>query len=117
MGNIPAARISPRIVNGVIYWYEGDTFDLELNLSLTDQNGYEVEIPDDAEILVVFRDEREEIIREFEVSGAEIENGAATIPFDEDMSALFYKGKYSYDVKYRWDRLQTVASDNEIIVE
>lgn len=117
MGNIPAARISPRIVNGVIYWYEGDTFDLELNLSLTDQNGYEVEIPDSAEILVVFRDERELIIREVEVSGADIENGAATISFDEDVSALFYKGKYTYDVKYRWDRLQTVASDNEIIVE
>ena len=36
---IPVARVSPRIANGCICWYEGDTFSLRLRLELEDQDG------------------------------------------------------------------------------
>ena len=36
MSNLPNAEQSPRVVNGVIKWYEGDTFDLTIGLDLED---------------------------------------------------------------------------------
>ena len=41
---IPGARVSPRIANGCICWYEGDTFSLRLRLELEDQDGADVAI-------------------------------------------------------------------------
>ena len=36
MNNLPRADLSPRIVNGVLKWYEGDTFSLQIDLELED---------------------------------------------------------------------------------
>ena len=41
---IPGARVSPRIANGCICWYEGDTFSLRLRLELEDQDGAAVTV-------------------------------------------------------------------------
>ena len=39
MRNIPAAKGSPRIENGVILFTEGDTFDLKIHLKFHDSEG------------------------------------------------------------------------------
>ena len=56
MSNLPNAEQSPRVVNGVIKWYEGDTFTMDLGLGLTDQDGEAVTLNAADTVKVTFRD-------------------------------------------------------------
>ena len=51
---IPAARVSPRIANGCICWYEGDTFSLRLRLELEDQDGAAVTVGASDSVKITF---------------------------------------------------------------
>lgn len=113
MANIPHAKMSPRLVNGVIYWYEGDTFDFNLSIELKDQDGEPVEIAYDSAFEIIIRDERNnEVYREKQY-------GVSGISFNcnEDVTALFRKGKYKYDVNYYGEYKTSLAEDNIMIVE
>ena len=41
---IPGAYASPRISNGVLCWYAGDTFSVVIQADLVDQDGAAVEV-------------------------------------------------------------------------
>lgn len=115
MGNLPNAEQSPRIVNGVIRWYQGDTFDIQLNLDLTDQDGEPVVINTDDLVKIVFTDKSKSVVKEFEFTN--VEDNTVTMDFDSACTALFGKGNFTYTVTVRHGDRTTVASDNKVVVE
>ena len=115
MANIPNAKVSPRIDTGVLYWYEGDTFSLVIELDLTDQDGESVIIGASDTVKIVFLNERRETVKEF--SFTNVENNTVTMDFDSTVTALFPRGKYTYDVYYTAAERTTLANENEAVVE
>lgn len=115
MNNLPNAEQSPRIVNGVIRWYQGDTFDLQLTLELVDQDGLPITIAPADTVNVVFIDKSLKTVKEFTFSN--ISNNTVTMDFDATCTALFKKGTYTYDVYYNGTERTTIANDNKVVVE
>jgi hypothetical protein len=113
MAEIPRAKMSPRIENGIIYWYEGDTFELNLAIDLRDQDGCIVEPTDETAFEIIIRNERKEDVY------SEKHYAAAGVTFacDEEVTKLFKKGKYRYDVNYYGEYKTSIAEDNIMIVE
>ena len=112
---IPGAYASPRVHNGVLCWYAGDTFAIVLKIELEDQDGAAVEIGQTDSVKLTFRDEaREEVYSEmFE----NVEGNQITLAVDAEVSAKFPKGRYSYDVEFSHGDRTTLARDNKIRVE
>lgn len=114
--NLPSARSSPRIVNGVLKWYEGDTFDLQLEITLQDQDDLPVTLKTTDVVDIVFMNAKNKIVKE--LSFTKISNGLITLSFDEALSALFKAGEYTYDVYLTsGTNRTTLAKDNMIVVE
>ena len=115
MSNLPNAEQSPRVVNGVIRWYQGDTFDLDLVLDIVDQDGAPITIAASHTVKVTFRDKSQNLIKEFTFSN--ISNNTVTLAFDAECTALFPKGQYTYDVCIAHDKRTTIANENKAVVE
>ena len=115
MSSIPNARQSPRIENGIVKWYEGDTFDLCLELELTDQDGDDIAIAASSTVTVEFVNRQNEAVKTFEFTG--ITGNTVTLDFDSACTALFPKGEYRYCVYYTAGRRTTLAADNVCVVE
>ncbi len=111
--NLKAAPLSPRMDNGVIKWFDGDTFTIQMLLSLVgkglDENGHPI---DDApislkptdQVVVTFYDCHKKIVHIFVSTNIPCkpnEPGYNTINlvFDTDISYKFPRGKYTYCVK------------------
>lgn len=110
------AKMSPRIENGTIFWYEGDGFSLSLTLELTDADGESVDIAADDEITITFEDKRGEEIKTFEFEN--VENNTVTLKFTDEVTALFKAGKYKYDITIVHGGIRTtLAKGNDVIVE
>lgn len=113
MADIPRAKMSPRIENGIVYWYEGDTFEFNLSINLVDQDGESVTPSDGSAFEMIIRDQRNDEVyrvKEYGVSGI-------TFACDEQTTALFRKGKYKYDINYYGEYKTSLAEDNIMIVE
>lgn len=115
MNNLPNAEQSPRIVNGVLRWYQGDTFDLQLTLEIYDQDGQTITIAADDTVKIVFSDKSNSVVKEFTFTS--ISDNIVTMDFDGTCSALFPKGNYTYDVYYSGSDRTTLANDNKVVVE
>lgn len=115
MANIPSAEISPRIASGVIKWYQGDTFDIDLKINLTDQDGDPVTIGASDTVKVLFLDCCGNTVKEFTCTN--IQNNTITLDFDATCTALFGKGNYTYDVYLNADERTTIVNDNKAVVE
>lgn len=115
MNNIPNAEASPRVVNGVLLWYEYDTFDLQVEIDLTDQDGEKVNIGPEDTVRVVFLDRSLDVVKEFEFT--DIQDNIVTLDFDAACSALFPKGSYTYDVYYKYADRTTICKNNKVVVE
>lgn len=115
-GNIiPAANPSPRIVGGVLKWYAGDVFDLQVQMELTDQNGAAIVFAPEHTVEFVFRDHRHEVIHK--ETFKEIADNTVVLRFTEAVTALFHGGKYTYDVIYNGFGRRTLAHNAPIVVE
>ena len=126
MGNLPAGRESPRIENGVLYWYAGDTFTLNLELSLEDQDGTKLTVNNETDdVTVTFYNDRRERVKAFSYGKAEegeandgaITGNVVSLVFDKNVSALFPKGSYHYDVVYQSTWRRTLARENPAVAE
>jgi len=115
MSNLPSAEQSPRIVNGVIKFYQGDTFDLVLELDLVDQDGEEITIAAGDTVKVVFKDKSLSTVKEFTFTN--ITGNTVTMEFDATCTALFPAGRYTYDIYYTAEDRTTIANDNKVVVE
>ena len=114
MSRIPNALPSPRIICGVLHWYENDTFELQIELELEDQDGEPVIIGENDTVNVTFSNEYGEQVKEFSFSN--IQHNTVTLEFDATATALFGKGRYSYDVYLSSNARVTLANDNEVMV-
>jgi len=115
VSNLPNAEQSPRIVNGVLRWYESDTFELQLVLELEDQDGDPITIAATDTVKIVFRDKTNTIVKEFTFTN--ISNNTVTMDFDATCTALFPRGNYQYDVYLTQSERTTIANDNKVVVE
>ena len=92
---IPGAYASPRISNGVLCWYAGDTFSVVIQADLVDQDGAAAG--------------RDRIL--------DICHNQVTLVVDAEISAKFPKGRYTYDVEFSHGDRTTLARDNKVRVE
>lgn len=113
--NLPGSCHSPRISGGVLKWYEGDTFELQVRMELTDETGAEIRIEPAHRVRFVFRNACRKTVCEMPFQG--IEANTVILRFTEDVSALFPKGRYTYDVIYEGAVRRSLASDAPILVE
>lgn len=112
---LPRAEKSPRIVNGVLHWYQGDTFEYSIELDLEDQDGVDIPVSVSASVNVKFYDAAENLIKTFYFTN--ISSNTITLVFDDETSALFRKGKYTYDVEYTDVKVSTVGANLPAYVE
>lgn len=112
---IPAGVPTPRIVGGVLKWYAGDTFRLQVDLELRDENGDALHLSEGQTVTFVFRDETGRKV--YELCCADIEDNRVVLWFTEEVSALFPRGRYTYDVIYRGAVRRMLAHKAPVIVE
>ena len=115
MSQLSWARQSPRIENGILYFYEGDTFDLDLTLELTDQDGENITVAASSTVKVKFVNRQEVTVKELTFTN--IEGNTVTLDFDSTCTALFPKGEYKYRVFYTAGERTTLCADNGCVVE
>lgn len=112
---LPGAEVSPRIANGCLCWYAGDTFSLSLELELTDQDGEPVAIGAEDTVTVTFRDAEDTEVHEAEFT--DIENNTVTVEVSQSVTEKFPEGDYSYDIRLEHGNRTTVVRRNIIHVE
>ena len=112
---IPGAYASPRISNGVLCWYAGDTFEIAIQIDLEDQDGEHVEITAADCVRITFYDETRETVHTETFS--KIAGNTVTLTVDTEVSAKFPRGLYSYDIAFLHGNRTTLARDNRIRVE
>lgn len=117
MAKLPWAKMSPRIENGVLYWFEGDTFRLNLILTLKDQDGAAVTVKAEEQLELTFCNKRRDTVKTVVFSGAEAATGKVKLVVDEDLSARFPAGRYSYDLRLLGEERTTLIRGGTIIVE
>lgn len=115
MGNLPSARPSPRIVNGVIFWYAGDTFEIDINLDIVDQDGDEYEISSTDTVKMTFENSRHQTVATYTFTG--IEDNNITLEINGTETAKFPKGEYTYKVLLTWEEKTTIVDKNKVVVE
>ena len=117
MSNLANAKQSPRAVNGVLKWYQDDTFDLAITFDLTDQDEEPIAVPTDAVVDVIFYDKTKKPVKQFSFNL--IQSDTVTLRFDETVTALFPADSYTYDVYMESAAFgrKTLANNNEVVVE
>ena len=125
-GIIPSAEISPRIEQGIIFWYYRDTFQLELVIKLRDEETLEpIKILPSEEIIVSFyQDEKcglkgkQNQTPIFSQVFNNIENNKIIIKINDEITNRFTPGKYCYCIKYNYpNNRRTIVADAKIEVE
>ena len=114
MGNIPAAKTSPRVENGCLCWYEGDTFEIQMQIELTDQDRQNENILESDIVTITFYDESRAIVQEFAFQN--VQGNTVTLSFTDEISKKFLKGRYRYDMLYTYNNKTTLIRDNVAIV-
>lgn len=104
---------SPWIDNGVLYFYEGDTFVFKLDLNFT-QDGEPLEIEPTDTILFEFKNDRGEIIATKIFTN--ITDNKLDMEWDQEFTSHFTVGKYTYRAKYISDFTTTIIADNVVMV-
>ena len=115
MVRVDAALPSPRIVNGIIMWYEGDSFEISLKLSLKDADGNNHMLSAGDRAFVEIKNDKMKTVKEFVFSN--VNENILSMTFDRETSAMFPVGKYFYDVRLEGAYNTTVAKNNRIKVE
>ena len=110
------AKKSPRIENGKIYWYEGDTFSIEWTITLTDETTHEeIDLSPLDTVLFKFSNTYKNVVYECECEVGE--NGKVILEIPKEVSEKFAVGTYTYSIKYKCEDIITVAANGIVEVE
>ena len=106
---------SPNIKDGVLSWYEGDVFELNIAVTLMSM-GESYKPSSDDTMTVRFFDKSGFAVHEF--SALAFDSGAVLLGFEDSVSAKLQKGTFSYDciMNFADGRRTTVANDNPVCV-
>lgn len=122
--NIPSANVSPRNDNGILKFYEGDTFTFNLYFELEDQDNKEIILDGNKDsIVITFYDYKNRIVKTFSFGKGKdeaiLEGNIVELDFDEETSKLFEEGKYSYDgvVEIEGIGKRTIINKAPVLVE
>ena len=109
---VPAPQ-SPRMDNGVLKWFYGDTFAVDMVINLVEQEAQKdgtfvdkpINFDESDQIVVTFFNERKEVVYSFiskNISNDEKSEyyHTITLNFTKDVSHRFRRGKYTYCMKY-----------------
>ena len=122
-GTIAASQISPRFDDqrDVLYWFAGDTFDIEWNLMLLDADTSEAHPYEPGDMLyITFFDAKKNMIQQFKFT--DVQNNTVVTHFTPAISKKFPPAVYTYCIKYQWDddgetRVQTLIDNKKVKVE
>ena len=106
-------------MNGVLKFYEGDTFTYCLTLELTDQDGVPFTLdPDCAVLKFRFYNCKNVLVKEFVFggeNGGDIIDNKVELNFDSTATALFRRGKYHYDCILECGERRVTLADNALL--
>lgn len=112
--SLPSAALSPQIVNGVVEWYQNDSFTYVIQITLINPITQEqIEIQPDDSLQVTFYSSTGKVVHTFSAKGSELvknEDGSQglSLNFTEEISSKFVvcskdqlakNSKYSYCIK------------------
>lgn len=117
MTKLKPAKLSPRMENGTLCWYEGDTFKLLLDLDLTDQDGAAITLEPEDQLTLRFWDRDGCQVRELTYTGGDVTENRISIEMDETLTAAFRRGKYWLDVQVLRENKTTVVKGSPVKVE
>lgn len=109
------AKISPRLEDGKIYWYQGNTFAIKLKFDIL-ENQVEKILSATDQIIVNFRPKfKPEII--LTMSFVNIIDNTITIQIDREKTQIFEVGAYLIGATLNGDNITTLIPFNDVIVE
>lgn len=116
---LKGAEQSPRVENGVIYWYCGDTFLWTLKFIITECDGTEYILKDTDKIVVEFKKNlySQDNIYVFEFQNQEYVDNSITMQFTQEISSLFPYGFYKMGVHLEDTDVTTLLPATTICVE
>jgi hypothetical protein len=113
MGNFNSARPSPEIRAGVLCFYEGDRFSLQLSLDLRDDDGEPVELLPEDKIKVVIYD-MPTVLWEKGYTG--VKGNMLELAVDDELGGLLRHGEYKLRIVVHHGETVTTVVDAEVIV-
>jgi len=117
MAYIINAKQSPRIEDGILKWYEGDTFSFVWTINITNKDtGNPIIFMLEDSIDFEFFNEFGQLIQVFHFGNIPTDN-KVRLDFNEDVSKKFRRGKYKYSIKYNGINIVTIGASNKAEVE
>lgn len=110
-------KASPRIEDDVLYWYEGNTFDIQMKFTLPNSAEPLAFRPGDR-IVINFRRKKagQPIVTSFEFTEL-TEDGEIILTMDQETTMMFPTGSYLMGVTYYGEYITTLIDRMEVIVE
>lgn len=113
---IEGAKPSPRILNGNIYWYEGDTFSFPIVIDIFDELGYKKKLAEGETVALNFFNSAGTMM--FFKNVAIAENNTIQFEITDTETVNFPAGRYRMNILYgSIDGRETIADDVRIVVE
>ena len=94
---VPGAKLSPRICNGVLLWYSGDTFSVMFHLDLENADG-KILLTSSDSVEIIFRDCCENDVLKVTVAVVDSQDNAVPLVIDDDTTQKVVAGEYTYDL-------------------
>lgn len=116
---LKGANRSPRIKDGKIYWYEGDTFLWSMKFVIKKCDGTDYILQPTDKITVEFKKNLHtpDNIYSFEFQNQEYPDNTITMEFTSEITSLFPYGFYKIGVKLEDDDITTLLPATTICVE
>ena len=116
MSELLSAKQSPRYENNKFYWFEEDTFAIELNITLTNlDTGENILLEKGDEIIVSFY-QSGILVHKFVFDT--FDNGnIVTLNFNDAVTKKFPVGEYNYTITYKGVNTTTIVANNIAEVE
>lgn len=117
---IPIAKQSPRIEDGVIYWYHGDAFTINWVINLAEnESALDFEDGDYLEWNFYSSKDKTNCIHSFHFEYDDIHDNEVSLNFSSEISQKFAVGNYVYCVKFyqHTGKIVTLWAANKAKVE